>query len=154
MAYIMMILGVFGVDFVIKNRIERKMQLGEKLSCLKNRIVITKCYNTGAVLGCFKEHKKIVMILTSITTGMAGIFFLVSLLRKGAVSEKLGSALIFGGGLSNLYDRIVRKHVVDYVSFPVKWQKFSKIVFNISDFCIIIGSMLYFIGTSKAIKKD
>jgi signal peptidase II len=36
--------------------------------------------------------------------------------------------------------------VVDYVSFPVKWQAFRKIVFNCSDFCIIIGALLSALG--------
>ncbi|MDE7258820.1 MAG: signal peptidase II, partial [Lachnospiraceae bacterium] len=45
------------------------------------------------------------------------------------------------------YDRLVRKYVVDYVSFPVKNQKIRNIVFNISDFCIMIGALLMVLGS-------
>ncbi|MDE6319457.1 MAG: signal peptidase II, partial [Lachnospiraceae bacterium] len=40
------------------------------------------------------------------------------------------------------YDRLVRKYVVDYVSFPVRNPRIRRIVFNISDFCILIGALL------------
>ena len=59
---------------------------------------------------------------------------------------RLGLALLLGGAFSNTYDRLRRGYVVDYVSFPVKWQAFRKIVFNCSDFCIIIGALLSALG--------
>ncbi len=51
---------------------------------------------------------------------------------------KTGLALILGGAYSNTCDRLRRKYVVDYVTFP----KISTIVFNLSDFGIIIGAVL------------
>lgn len=58
-------------------------------------------------------------------------------------------ALLLGGAYSNTYDRLTRKYVVDYVSFPVKNARLRKIVFNVSDFCIMIGALLLAIGESK-----
>ena len=55
-------------------------------------------------------------------------------------------SMMVGGGLSNLWDRIYKKHVVDYIRFDTPWKRFSRIVFNISDFFIFIGaavSMLF-----------
>ena len=60
-----------------------------------------------------------------------------------------GFALLLGGAYSNTYDRLIRKYVVDYVSFPVKNKKIRNIVFNISDFCIMIGALLIVLGSAE-----
>ena len=74
------------------------------------------------------------------------VVFIASLGRRGNNLLRLGLALLLGGAFSNTYDRLHRGYVVDYVSFPVKWQAFRKIVFNCSDFCIIIGALLSALG--------
>ncbi|MDE7359775.1 MAG: signal peptidase II, partial [Lachnospiraceae bacterium] len=62
---------------------------------------------------------------------------------------KAGLALLLGGAYSNTYDRLTRKYVVDYVSFPVKNRRIRRIVFNISDFCIMIGALLLVLGETR-----
>ena len=74
------------------------------------------------------------------------VVFIVSLGHRGNNLLRLGLSLLLGGAFSNTYDRLRRGYVVDYVSFPVKWQAFRKIVFNCSDFCIIIGALLSALG--------
>ena len=44
------------------------------------------------------------------------------------------------GALSNLFDRVKRGYVVDYFSFQLGWLK--KVVFNIGDICIFLGTFL------------
>ncbi len=55
---------------------------------------------------------------------------------------KLGLSFVVGGAFSNVYDRLVRRYVVDYFSFNVKWERLRRIVFNISDLFIFLGSFL------------
>ena len=62
---------------------------------------------------------------------------------------RLGGALVLGGGLSNLNDRITKGYVTDYVSFNVKSEKLRRIVFNISDMCIAVGAVLAALGCKK-----
>ena len=61
---------------------------------------------------------------------------------------KLGLSLLLGGAFSNTYDRFTREYVVDYFSFCSPWKGLNRIVFNISDFCIIIGSLIAVLSTS------
>ena len=73
------------------------------------------------------------------------VVFIVSLGRRGNNLLRLGLALLLGGAFSNTYDRLRRGYVVDYVSFPVKWQAFRKIVFKLLRFlhyhrCVVIGT--------------
>ncbi len=51
-----------------------------------------------------------------------------------------GLALILGGALGNLYDRVVLGHVVDYLSFH--FGNYSFPAFNIADIAISCGAFL------------
>lgn len=53
--------------------------------------------------------------------------------------------IFMGGALSNVYDRVVRKKVVDYFGFKTKWKKFSNITFNLGDLFIFAGTLLYMV---------
>lgn len=77
------------------------------------------------------------------------VVFLGTFSFRGNAVLKAGLALLLGGAYSNTYDRLTRNYVVDYVSFPVKNKRVRRIVFNISDFCIIIGALLMTLGESK-----
>lgn len=85
--------------------------------------------------------------MSLILTLGATVLFLVTFTFRGGRLLKTGLALLLGGAYSNTYDRLVRKYVVDYVSFPVKNKKIRNIVFNISDFCIMTGALLIVLGS-------
>ena len=82
----------------------------------------------------------------ALTLGLT-VLFVLTFSCKGSKMLKAGLSLLLGGAYSNTYDRLVRKYVVDYVSFPVKNEKIRNVVFNISDFCIMIGALLMVLGS-------
>lgn len=51
--------------------------------------------------------------------------------------------MILGGGLSNYMDRRNKGYVTDYISFNVKNKEMKNMVFNLSDFFILAGSVLW-----------
>ena len=71
-------------------------------------------------------------------------------MRPGQTLEKLGTALMTGGALSNTYDRVKRGYVVDYFSFKTRCKKLERITFNLGDFMIFTGAALTFTGTAAA----
>lgn len=77
--------------------------------------------------------------------GLCAVCFLMYVFSFGKKGKKLlrtGLAFLLGGAFSNTYDRMVRGYVVDYFGFEVKNDKLRGLVFNISDFCIMIGAMI------------
>ena len=78
--------------------------------------------------------------------------------RKQARVQKIGLALILGGAYSNTYDRLKRKYVVDYFSVLIETKriknrflrkfadKINTMVFNLADFGIMIGAILFVMG--------
>jgi len=145
MKYLLLVVSIFGLDEGIKQRIDKKEPLGKERRVPKLPVVIEKYYNNGAALNLLAKKPKIMLGLHSAC--MAGLMTIYGfVLRRGTTGLKTGMSMMVGGGLSNLWDRIHKKHVVDYIRFDTPWKRFSRIVFNISDFFIFIGaavSMLF-----------
>ncbi len=136
---------IFAADFCIKNKIEKDENLPRTM--WKGRLLIEKYHNYGAAFNLGEKKQKLVAVLSVLLTMVVLVLLIISFGNKGNHLLKIGLALLLGGAFSNTYDRLKRKYVVDYVSFPVKWKRFSRIVFNISDFCIIIGALMLCIFT-------
>ena len=100
------------------------------------------------MLNFLQKRQSAVAALSLVLTIAATVLFGLSFGTRGNNLLRVGLAFLLGGAFSNTYDRLKRKYVVDYLSFGVKWKKLRRIVFNVSDFCIIIGALLAVIGIS------
>lgn len=140
--YILLITGIFAGEFWRKNRAENR----ESSAGQTKFILIRRYHNRGAALNLGQRHRRIVAAVSAVFCLLAFICFLLSLGQKGNHLLRLGLAILLGGAFSNTYDRLKRKYVVDYFSFNVKWKPLRRIVFNLSDFCIIAGALLAAIG--------
>ncbi|MCM1386803.1 MAG: signal peptidase II [Bacillus sp. (in: Bacteria)] len=147
MIYAVIAAAVFFLDLGIKNRVERKETEGAERSVGGGRLLLRKYHNKGAFLNTGERRSVFVAVASVILTLAMTVLFLVTFSFRGSRMLKTGLAFLLGGAYSNTYDRLRRHYVVDYVSFPVKNKMIRSIVFNISDFCIIIGALLMVFGS-------
>lgn len=141
--------GIFLLDLFLKNYIEKNLEEGEEKPFCKGRLLIRKYHNRGAFLDVGTGKRRVVAFLSLVLTLFMTVVFLCTFSFRGNSALRIGLAFLLGGAYSNTYDRLTRKYVVDYVSFPVKNKRFRQIVFNISDFCIVIGALLMAFGEMK-----
>ena len=146
---IILIAGIFIGDLRIKNSIEKTDSVSFPMKFAKDTLILKKYHNTGAMFNLGAAKRSVVTAISVALTALLSIAFLLSLGQCGNNVLRVGLSFLLGGSFSNTYDRLKRKYVVDYLSFNVKWKWLRKIVFNISDFCIIIGSLLTVLGASK-----
>ncbi len=147
--YILIVAGIFFGDLVIKDCVERKLpEIGEQ-SHLKGFIRLRKHHNRGAFLNAGQYKRPLVAALSVLLTLVVAVLFVLSLGTRGNVWLRTGLALLLGGAFSNTCDRLKRKYVVDYLSFGVKWKWLANIIFNISDFGIIIGALIAALSVEK-----
>ena len=131
---------VFAADLLIKNRIEKEEGLPR--TALGGKILLQRYHNKGAALNFLEKRPRLVTCLSVLLTLFSLFLLVLSLGRRGNRFLQLSLALLLGGAFSNTYDRLKRKYVVDYVSFRVRWKRLAGVVFNLSDFCIIVGALL------------
>lgn len=78
--------------------------------------------------------------------GIAGVvsigivWWLAVLPRKGKAVLALGLALVLGGAIGNLIDRVLYGYVVDFLLFY--WRDWSYPAFNVADSAITCGALL------------
>lgn len=149
MQYLAVILGIFGLEFGIKKHIEETKEEGQEEKKCAGALIIRKYHNRGAFLNVGEKNQKAVMVVSAALTALLTVVYVMTLGMAGKGMLKWGLTLLLGGAYTNTYDRLIRKYVVDYVSFNVPFRWLKRIVFNIGDFCIMIGAMLSLFGCDR-----
>ena len=128
-------------DLAIKNEIERQddSRFPREMKGSKGWIKLYKNHNPGFSFGILKGSRVVEVVPLCITSGVAGAWAYMMGVR-GRLAEKLALTLVLAGGLSNLIDRIRRGYVVDY--FSIQWNVLKKVVFNLGDIFIFLGSAI------------
>lgn len=142
MGYILIAAGIFFGDLWIKDYVEKEFPENGEKEKLKGFLRLRRHHNRGAFLNVGQRKRRVIAGLSVCLTVCVLILFMLTLGTKGNAALKTGLAMLLGGAFSNTYDRLKREYVVDYFSFGVKWKWLSRIIFNISDFGIIIGALM------------
>lgn len=142
MIYAAVALAIFLGDFFLKRYAETHIETGEHRQICGGRIVLHRYHNRGAVLNFLEKSPGLVRNLCGSLLLTLGIAWALLLRKKDNPGVLLGLSLLLGGGGSNLCDRITKGYVVDYFSFRTPFSRVNRIVFNISDFIIFLGSIL------------
>lgn len=154
MFFLFLITLVLLTDLGIKSAIEESdaSKFPRQLKGAKGLVMLHKKHNDGFPMGVFRDRPELVKNLPAmVLSSVAGVFFWLYP-KKGHLAEKLGASLVLGGGLSNVYDRMKRGYVVDYVS--IQHEKLKDLIFNLGDVCILLGSAMLFVAeTVQAIKE-
>ncbi len=130
------------IDLAIKSKIEEDWKPGEEKKIADSKVVIRKVHNKGMCLNVLEQHPEMVRTSSLLVTGVLTLYQLIFLRKKGHIVRKAGLSLTIAGAWSNTIDRWMRGYVVDYVGFQTKWEKLTKVTYNLGDFCIAAGSIL------------
>lgn len=126
------------LDQFTKNMVRNNLFEGESIPIIQNIFHFTHVKNTGAAFSIF-QGQYLITIGIPIILIIICVIFLVKHNKNMHISLKISVPLIIGGGLGNLYDRIVYGYVTDMFDFRV----FP--VFNVADIAVCIGCALLII---------
>lgn len=125
------------LDQWIKFLVSSRAALYDTKVLIPNVLEFYYLHNDGAAMGLFSGSRLPLILFT----GLAILVCLGILVFGGCKRNLLryALALIIGGGIGNLIDRIALGFVIDFVRFPVSWFSYS---FNIADCAVCIGAAL------------
>lgn len=132
MYYFLIIIAVVILDQIIKKAVVAAMTLYETIPVIQNVFHITYIHNKGAAFSIM-EGQISVLILLPLAMIIAAVIFMLVMRKKGHPLLMTSVALIAGGGIGNLIDRIALGYVVDYLDFRV----FP--IFNLADIAVCVG---------------
>lgn len=127
------------LDLLLKYLVQSGMTVGQSIPLIPGVLRLTYVQNRGAAFGSFSDSRWVFLVLSTVM-----IVFLCYFLafRKGyARSVYVSFALMLGGWIGNMVDRVTLGYVIDYVDFYAipAWVW----VFNAADAAICIGVGLF-----------
>lgn len=129
----------FAADQGIKKLMETNPSCSQVREYLNGHIRIKKTTNKGFAMNRCDGNRKLVVTVSAIVFLLVVFLFALALFKPEYRRRRLGAALLLAGAAGNVYDRLRKGYVVDYLSIsPVK-----KVIFNLADILIVVGSLLY-----------
>lgn len=141
------------IDITLKSCIEGYMTRKEERTACKGKLILRKVYNRGFCMNLLDDEPETVKYASAFVTVILTIFQLLTLLRKRQYVKKAGLSLMTAGAWSNTFDRWVRGYVIDYIGFQTKWEKVTKLTWNLGDLFIGAGGILVAVSSLFRKKK-
>ena len=138
-----LILCLYALDQVTKRWIVTNFESYSTIQVVPGWFNIVYVVNTGAAFGSFKDSNPF-FIGISVVTLLALLFFQ----WRGAFRDgwsKTGVALLMAGILGNLTDRLLYRHVIDFLDFHMGEHHWPS--FNVADSCICVAVGLFILGS-------
>ena len=131
------------LDRLSKWLVAGKITLHDSISVLPGFFRLTHVQNSGAAFGLFAESSSEWKVAILILFSILALAVVSALLWKNSHSMTVtgvGLALILGGAVGNLWDRLLTGRVVDFLDFYLGSYHWP--AFNIADSAIVVGALL------------
>lgn len=142
---ILLLLSAFVIltDRLSKNWIVHHIRPGYDIKIIPGVFRLSHVLNTGAAFSLLENLPpngvRIGLIAFSVVAAII-VFGLLWRTGRSITLTSVALALILGGAIGNLYDRIRFHHVVDFLAVRVYHYNWPD--FNVADSCIVIGACL------------
>jgi signal peptidase II len=122
------------VDQATKWLVETRLKDGKVIELLGGLVRLDYTLNTGAAFGILRTRGLLFALVAVVVS--VGIVVYYRAVASSPAAIRVGLALVLGGAVGNLIDRVRLGYVVDFVD--LRWWP----VFNVADSAIVIGVCL------------
>lgn len=137
---------VFLMDQCMKHYVEKNLNMGEKRK-LAGKLELRRVHNPGICLGVLSGKPEKVKKLAGSGTVIVTAMQLAALLGSENEVKKTGLTLAAAGAWSNFADRMQGQEVVDYIGIKTGKKKTDQVTYNLGDFAIGAGGILWVLGS-------
>ena len=141
--YLLLVITILILDRLTKALIQTHFEFNQSATVVDGFFNITYVRNTGVAFGIFSSiSSPMKSVLLSLFTGFAAVIVVIYSMRSPVRNRLLqvSLALILGGALGNLYDRLAYGYVVDFLEFYIGAYHWPS--FNVADAAISSGVVL------------
>ena len=153
LGWLVLSLLVLVIDQVSKAHFEGSLEMFQQVVVIPDYFSWTLAYNTGAAFSFLADGGGWQRWLFALIAVVVSAVLVVWLKRLGRNDTWLAIALalVLGGALGNLYDRIALGHVIDFIL--VHWQNRHYFpAFNFADSAICVGAIMLALDMFKGNK--
>jgi signal peptidase II len=141
--YLFIAVMVVLLDRWSKHVVAQRIRLYSHIQVIPGFFRLTHTENTGAAFSLFADSPapwKTHMLIAFSLIALVVVLVLLWKNNDPHIATGIGLSLIMGGALGNLWDRLVRGRVVDFLLVYVKQYQWP--VFNLADSAIVVGASL------------
>lgn len=127
------------VDQLSKWIADANLVYQQGIELIPSLLALYRVNNTGIAFSLGNSADSLILIvLTAFVTGV--VFWVWRGANEGGRIAATGFALIAGGAIGNLIDRVWHGHVIDFLF--LHWNERGFFVFNLADVALTIGPLL------------
>lgn len=141
--YFLLALIVVLLDRWTKHLVAVRIPMYSHIQIIPGFFRLTHTENTGAAFSLFADspsHWKTLVLIAFSAVAMVVVSVLLWKQSRPFTLTGIALALILGGAVGNLWDRIASGRVVDFLLFYLKQYQWP--VFNLADSSIVVGACL------------
>jgi len=147
-----------GCDQLSKKIAREHITPNESIAVIKDNFILMNVENTGAAYSVGSNLNPVIkkILLQIIPATVLLVLLWLSLVKSKYPKEMVfGFCFIIGGGIGNVFDRIVYGSVTDFMYIDLGF--FNTQIFNMADVSIVVGSLIIvaftFVGKNEALKE-
>lgn len=138
MIYIIIIAACVGLDQLSKYFIQTRLQELGSVPIIENIFHLTYARNTGAAFSILRDKQLLLILFTFLAIAMLMGLLFKNIKLSGHILVNYSLALIIGGAIGNLIDRMRLNYVIDFFDFRL----INFAIFNIADMFVVCGAIL------------
>jgi signal peptidase II len=141
---------IFALDRLTKWLIETRVSAFDTHQVIPGFFAIVHSQNRGAAFGILADSPSEWRTFFLILVSAAALVFVGAMIWRGRDTDRLtlwGLALIMGGAIGNVFDRVLRGTVTDFLLLYAGEYQWP--AFNVADTAITVGSALLLIELLK-----
>ena len=131
---------IFFIDRISKNYI---LKIAEQESLvdiyINSYLNFYLIWNKGIAFGLFSFDQNLIYNFVTLIIVVISFVIIILVIKTNGI-ERYSFTLVFGGAISNLYDRMYYKAVPDFIDFHI--AEYHWFVFNMADIFITLGIVL------------
>jgi signal peptidase II len=134
---------VIALDRWTKHLAATRIPLYRHIPIIPGFFDLTHTENTGAAFSLFADspsHWKTILLIAFSVIAMIIVSILLWKQSHAVTLTGIALSFILGGAIGNVWDRIARGRVVDFLLFYIKQYQWP--VFNLADSAIVVGASL------------
>lgn len=132
-------------DQISKNLVRENISNYDNISVIADNFILTKVENTGAFLSFGNNFTPIFKIIFLQFLPVTALLFLLGMVIYKSKLPHLvttGFCFVIGGGIGNIFDRIVHGSVTDFMYIEFGFLRTG--IFNMADLSVVVGTLLVF----------
>jgi len=133
---LIIILTLFTADRITKNLIINNQEFLSRSVYINDFLNFELVWNTGIGFGLFSLEANLLYHLITLLI-FTIIMMLIYLIYLNRINNKFFFSMIIGGGLGNIYDRLIYHAVPDFID--LHFNQYHWFTFNLADIFITVG---------------